>query len=189
METHTHGRRYGSGTGLPMGFVGTKACGGTTAQARCSGEMVKLLYLNCASICHLISIYCSCEARTYYIASQSLANSSSSPSTSGNTTAGRISLSCTYPIILQTPRHRSARVDWTESRLRTWDRTRHPWLKVRSTSTEVAEKVISKYKKQKGRWCTGNGQIIKSHPVEAQVHMLMLILPDENVLNMLRIST
>jgi len=53
----------------------------------------------------------------------------------------------------------------------------------------VAEKVISKYKKQKGRWCTGNGQIIKSHPVEAQVHMLMLILPDENVLNMLRIST
>ena len=75
-----------------------------------------------------------------FIESQSSANSSSFPSTAGKTAAAFTSLSCTYPNTLHTPTHRSARVDWTDSRLRMWESSSRPWLNVRSTWTDVAEK-------------------------------------------------
>jgi len=71
-------------------------------------------------------------------ASQPIASSSSSLSTSGNLAADFTSSSSTNPILLHPPRQRRTRIDWTDKQLRTCKSMRRPWLKVRSTSTKVA---------------------------------------------------
>ena len=52
------------------------------------------------------------------------------------------SVSLTRLSLLQMPRQRRARVNCTESREWTWDRSRWPWLNRRSTSMDVAVEVL-----------------------------------------------
>src|ERR1700677_2468884 len=86
------------------------------------------------------TIYSDSKICVYSTMSQS-SSSTASPSPSlrsGNEVTDLTSLSFTKPKILQAPRHKSVRVDWTESWFRRWESTILPLLKTRSTSTDVA---------------------------------------------------
>jgi hypothetical protein len=48
----------------------------------------------------------------------------------------------TNPCWLQLLRHRRAHIDSMDSRLRIWERSSQPLLKVCSTSTDVAKKIL-----------------------------------------------
>ena len=62
---------------------------------------------------------------------------------SGKQAASWMSSWLTKPAVVQLFRHITARVDSTAKQLRTWERIRRPLLKTRSTSTEVANYMIS----------------------------------------------
>lgn len=114
-------------------------------------------------------------------------SSSSSATSSGRTVTAVISLSLTYPSKLQFQRQRSARVDSADKRLRMWDKMIRPWLKMRSTSVEVAEKTSIPEHRNSFSTLTWDWKIIKGHAWKTWIHGLVFIPPKEDIFNLFRV--
>ena len=125
------------------------------------------------------------------ITSQSADNSSilSSPTSSSSAMTSLMSLSRTYSCKLHTPRHIRAHIDWTERWLQMWERRRQPLLKVHSTPTEVARKILDEVYKKK-IWMqslTRDNKIINCHPWQGRIFHTTIIPLMNSINNMLRV--
>jgi len=124
-STHTRTRLHGHG--LSQEWV--TDLGGVSGVGRYDGydgyegrDVMKYVYFNRTAVYH----------------SSSSSISPTSLSTSAVLVTAMISSSRTYPIWLQVLRHMTAHIDCAERQFLMWDRMRHPLLKTRSTSMDVA---------------------------------------------------